>query len=507
MGPTTNTGSGAAVVDNSAFGGPNSAQAAAGNSQIGAKPIVPTYQTPTPANIPGTPGYNPGYAAPTEPTVVSSDNITNNVIPALNAQATAVAQKGTYVGGDGKTYYSDGSLVPAPLSADYDETTGTYSDASGTYGAPPQFVDNPTNDPDIAQTNTLLASLKNSLDSSTLSQVNAIEQQYKLLTASQQQANAGQDSAEAALNARTGTTRYAPLNAMSTAIATTNSGLAKIQKLDADEDAAIAQVKSAQQSGDYQLMTQALDTVNSIRTAKQTAATTLQDSLSKTNDAAQAQALQVGQDNAVGSVLAQGTTDPATILKAVNDAGYNMTAAQVAASIKNLTPTAAAGSTYKFSNTDVGKLLGVGLNPTQIQNVQDYYNGTGTADALSGLTSAQQAAVQTALVGKTATASSDGGKSYKSGTLNYTSDDLAQGNQLLQQSKGTDGYVDPNVYLNLANAWTSQGGSIKDFLTNYPISSWVNPANTFVTPAINALIKQDAAGTKTTSTSASGRTV
>ena len=465
------------ATDDSNFGGPNAAQMAATAAATNMKPTTAV-----------------------EPTVVTGDNITNTVIPQLNSQAAAVSQKGTTVGTDGKMYYSDGSLVPAPVDSEYDPTTQTYKDASGTYGAAPQFVDNPTNDPEIAKTNEILGSLKNSLDSSTLSQVNAIESQYKILQQSASEANASQDNALAAANVRGGTTRYAPLDAMSTALATTNNGLARIQKLDADEDAAIATVKTAQQNGDYQLMSKALDTVDSIRTSKQTVANDLATKLSAANDAAAVQKQQVQQDNAVGSVLGQGTTDPAAILKVVNDAGYNMTAAQVAASIKNLTPTAAAGSAYKFSNTDVGKLIGAGLTSTQIQAVQDYYNGKGNAQALSGLTAAQQAAVQTALVGKTATASG-GSKQLTSGSLKYTASDISEGAQKLQASKGADGYVDPNTYLALAKAWTGGGGSIKDFIKNYPVSSWVNPANTFVTPEINDLIKQDAAGTKTSGAS------
>lgn len=479
-----------------------------GTTLIGSdgKPVVPGGQL---INVQGqgptiygqNPGTPPGETLPTEPTVVTSDNITNNVIPALNDRAAAVATKGTYVGQDGKTYYSDGSMVPAPLDATYDPTTQTYSDNTGTYGAAPQYIDNPTNDPDIAQTNTILAGLKQSLDSSTLSQVNSIQDQYTTLIANQSQANSDAANDYSHYETVTGGSRRAPLDAASGALVSANYGIQQIAKLNSDEDSAISQVKVAQSNGDYQLMSKALDEVDSIRTAKQDAATKVQDTLSAANDAANAQKLQVAQDTAVGQLVAQGITDPAEVLKEMNAAGYNVTADQVAASLKNLTPTAAAGAAYKFSNTDVGSLLGSGLSTQQIQAVQDYYNGKGSATALDGLTAAQKAAVQTALVGKTAAASGDG-KTLTSGSLKYTADDISEGAAKLQASKGSDGYVDPNVYLNLAQAWTSQGGSIKDFIKNYPVSSWVNPVNTFVTPAINALIKQDAAGTKTTGTAA-----
>lgn len=491
------------MTNNQNFGGPDDAQAAAANAQLKITPIVPTSQVPQDPNIPGTPTYDPTGApkpAPVEPTVVTSDNITNNVIPALNTRATAVATKGTYVGQDGKTYYSDGSMVPAPIDAEYDPTSGNFTSGGNSYGAGPQYVDNPTNDPDIAQTNALFDSLKANLDSSTLTQVNAIQSQYSSLIQQQQAALADAQNTYSHYDTVTGTSRRAPLDAASGALVGTTYGLQQISKLNSDEDSAIATVKTAQQNGDYQLMSKALDTVDSIRTAKQAAAQKVADTLSAANDAMQKQQLQVAQDSAVGQLVSQGITDPAEVLKEMNIAGYNVTADQVAASLKSLTPTAAAGAAYKFSNTDVGTLLGSGLTTQQIQGVQDYYNGKGSATALDGLTAAQKAAVQTALVGKTA---AGGSKQLTSGSLKYTADDISEGAQKLQASKGGDGYVDPNVYLNLAQAWTDQGGSIKDFLKNYPVSSWVNPDNTFVSPAINALVKQDAAATKTTGAAAS----
>lgn len=491
----------AVATDQSAFGGATAAQAAATNTALGLKPIVPTYQVPTDRNTPGTPTYSPTGFAKTpavEPTVVTNTNIPDNVIPQLNSKLAAVSQKGTVVGPNGSTLYADGSAVPAPVDSEFDPATNTWNSNGTSYSAAPQYVDNPSNDPEIAKTNELLGSLKSSLDASTLSQVNNIETQYGMLRSSQETANGNADDALAAASLRAGTTRFAPLNAISTALATTNSGLQKIQKLDADEDSAIASVKTAQQNGNYQLMEKALDTVDSIRTSKQAAAQKLQDTLSAANDAAAKQQEQVQQDTAVGQLVSQGITDPAAVLKAMNDAGYSVTADQVSSSLKNLTTTATAGGTYKFSNTDVGKLLGSGLSMPQIQAAQDYYNGKGDSNALTGLSAAQQQAVQTALVGKAAATGSS--KTLTSGSLKYTADDISEGAQKLQASKGSDGYVDPNVYLNLAQAWTSNGGSIKDFIKAYPVSSWVNPANTFVTPQINALVKQDAAGTKTTGT-------
>ena len=65
----------------------------------------------------------------------------------------------------------------------------------------------------------------------------------------------------------------------------------------------------------------------------------------------------------------------------------------------------------------------------------------------------------------------------KSGTLNYTAQDKTDDSQALNASKGPDGYVDPAIYLKLANAWVANGGLIKDFLATHPPKNYVNPAN------------------------------
>lgn len=67
-----------------------------------------------------------------------------------------------------------------------------------------------------------------------------------------------------------------------------------------------------------------------------------------------------------------------------------------------------------------------------------------------------------------------------SGKLNYTADDVGAGQQLLEKSRGSDNYVDPNVYLQMYQKWVGAGGLLQDFLTKYPAKNYVNPANTWM---------------------------
>lgn len=70
--------------------------------------------------------------------------------------------------------------------------------------------------------------------------------------------------------------------------------------------------------------------------------------------------------------------------------------------------------------------------------------------------------------------------STKSGTLVYTAADKAEDSRALEQSRGEDGYVDPNVYLTLYREWVNAGGSVTDFLKEYPPKNYVNPDNTWL---------------------------
>lgn len=75
---------------------------------------------------------------------------------------------------------------------------------------------------------------------------------------------------------------------------------------------------------------------------------------------------------------------------------------------------------------------------------------------------------------------SSGGETYKSGGLTLPGSVVAEGEQRLRDSRGKDGYVDPTVYLNMYNTWTSKGGLTADFVKQYPPETYVNPANTWL---------------------------
>ncbi len=374
-------------------------------------PVAPTVPTqPTAEQLAARTAASSGTTAPakpaTPPAVLSSSTIADEVIPANTAKLADLSKKGTYVAGDGNTYYSDGSLVAAPMGAEYNPNAGTggaWVLGGQQYGAAPQFVTG--DDEEAKKTNELFASMKMSLDSQTLSQVNNIQQQYDILRSQQQDANSRADSTRQRSLLVGGGARYAPLASAGITLAQTSFGLQQIQKLDADENAAIASARAAQESGDMKLMDSALSIVADTRKAKQEAAAKIADQLSKANADVLAHNKQVARDESVAQFLAAGVTDPTAIFNALRAGGVDITADDVSKVIAGLVPKTADNAVYKFSNTDVGKLLSVGINADEIHALSDYYNGNPkpeTAGILQNLSSDQQAAVYKVLGGKAA---------------------------------------------------------------------------------------------------------
>lgn len=251
----------------------------------------------------------------TEPAVISSDGI-DSVIAKNNTTHEQLSNKGTYQGQDGALRYSDGSLVPAPMSAESADS-GMWTDNGKTYGAAPKYLGE-TDDPETQQMNDLFASLKSSLDSSTKKQIDAIEQQHAVETQMQSDANAraGKARTSALLTART--SRNAPFAASGTSLAQTTFGLQQLQAIDARENAALASVEKAKNDGNQQLVDKALGYVQDIRTQKQEVAQKILDAQQQRIEASQKQQVKASRDSAIQDLMAQGVTDPGQMLNFLN---------------------------------------------------------------------------------------------------------------------------------------------------------------------------------------------
>ena len=85
---------------------------------------------------------------------------------------------------------------------------------------------------------------------------------------------------------------------------------------------------------------------------------------------------------------------------------------------------------------------------------------------------------------KAAGGSGGDGVVVRSGALTYTRADYAEDASALESSRGGDGWADPTIYLNLYNAWISNGGIINDFISKFPPKNYINPANSWLPPVL-----------------------
>lgn len=71
-----------------------------------------------------------------------------------------------------------------------------------------------------------------------------------------------------------------------------------------------------------------------------------------------------------------------------------------------------------------------------------------------------------------------GGGTLNSGGLSVSNGAVGQAALELNQTRGEDGWVDPNAYLSLYTDWISKKGLAQDFVKAFPPNLYVNPANT-----------------------------
>lgn len=455
------------------------------------KPLELTPNTASQDTYTGAP-LTPNASTPAkEPAVVSSSGAKEQIANAQD-KLTQMSTKGTTLDpASGMMKYADGSGVPEVAGATYNPDTGKYEPTDKSDGSYNNFYGTDTQpaSPEYQQIESQFAPLKANLDAGTLGQVNSIEQQFQGLKATQQDINAMAAKSAAASTITDGSARYAPVDAHSVTLASISKGLGAISDLDAQENAAIAKANNAGQAGDDKLMTQMSAEAETIRKEKQSQADKVMTTIQQANKDLQTQRDQMQKDNAVAAMMASGETDPAKIMAAINKAGLPITADEVKKSLTALTPTAKTGETYKFTQSDVGKMLAAGMTTDQIQKVQDHYNGNGDAPALDDK---QVAAVQQALSGvtpKAGKADTSGGV-IQSGKIVATQADIDQGTAALKASASqgpqADGkYADPNVYLKMYEHWMNSGGKQADFFKYYPFTQHINPANTWLAQSIS----------------------
>lgn len=106
-----------------------------------------------------------------------------------------------------------------------------------------------------------------------------------------------------------------------------------------------------------------------------------------------------------------------------------------------------------------------------------FYNKSTGAATVAGVQGTDKTNFAKPLAPKAGT---PGSKPVVSGKLKVSQDEISAGVEKLNASKGTDNFVDPNLFQNMYNVWVNAGGKGQDFIKQYPPKLYVNPANTFL---------------------------
>lgn len=420
----------------------------------------------TPPPVPTTPA--PTTKTTTTPTVLSNANIIENTIPQLNQRAASLTTD------EPTTIAPQAPVVPTPSvpapgippASDPSQST----DPATLYNYELGQLPDPTQDPTYQSDLDLINSLQDQGDATTSAYVNSIQQNYLGLTSTlqaQQKANLAKTSNALLLG---GSSRYAPVSSGGIIDMATRGDMNALATLQDQENQKIAEVKQAQNSQDFNLMSKKMSELDTITANKQKLAQTLATNLQKQNQTAQIAMVQNQQDNAIADLVSSGTTDPNNILSALTKQGFTTaTAKDVATTLEGIQKATGTKSLTALSG-NIGAfytLKAAGQLPAGISSLPD-------DQQLFAFLSADKSATTKP---STKTSSGTNGKTIVSGTLSYTPADFASDSSKLNNSKGADGFVDPTIYQNLYDAWVGAGGSITDFLKTFPSKDYVNPAN------------------------------
>lgn len=83
------------------------------------------------------------------------------------------------------------------------------------------------------------------------------------------------------------------------------------------------------------------------------------------------------------------------------------------------------------------------------------------------------------------------GKNLTSGSLNLSAEDVGDGAQQLESSRGSDGYVDSQLYADMLSFFADQGGLVQDFVKTYPADLYLNPDDPTVKEFVKTELQRD----------------
>lgn len=346
------------------------------------------------------PFYLANYSMMEDPSVFSSENAITK-IPNLNAQANNLpyfdagsSTTGEDEAGNFGEDYDTGEILGL---GDEDKKKKKQKDYADNYGRfegtqnpmPSDYWDVMYGEESPTFRN--LHEMQKTSDRVAQEQVAMIQQQFNSRRAEQQAIDErGLAGVKQALNLA-GTSRYAPGVAGGILSLAETQGLKRLTDLDTKERAAIAEVRTAQQNKDYEVMESKLDYLKEIRSSKEKALEDLSSDTEKTQ-------VQIEKENALAGLLSTGMSDPREIFQALQKQGTPMTIKEIGDALKNFKVSASDSGAFTFGEKTIGPLLAQGFSMQDVQQMQDDFNsGQSIEQVLSGVPAEMHQSVREAL--------------------------------------------------------------------------------------------------------------
>lgn len=231
---------------------------------------------------------------PIEPTVVTDANVRETYKPKLDERINKLSETGQYFDGAGNKRNSDGTIV--------DERT---EDRQVSY------LEQDAEDNDMEMFR-VLDQMRKQTDADTARQVSAIEAQYGVRKQQVAEANRRAEQATSTALLLGGSSRYTT-SGDDILAAEVRGGIMELAQIDAMEQGAIAEIKSAQAEKNYRLASQKLEILESRRKEKLDKASQIAERIAKENEIMRQNMIRSSREQAVAGLFMQGITDAATI--------------------------------------------------------------------------------------------------------------------------------------------------------------------------------------------------
>jgi len=238
------------------------------------------------------------FKASYEPTVISDVNIREKVIPDIKKRTDALTETGQFYDNVGNLHNADGSIAEDVATSEQQKEADQLMESA---------------DQDSQMIMGTLDKLMKQTDSNTASQVRSIKNQYDVRRQQLEEINRREQAATDTALLLGGSSRYTS-SGIGISAAFERAGIMELATIDAQEQAAISEVKAAQADQNYKLASTKLEYAEKLRKEKIDKATEIANTIAEENKAMTEMMQKQSREYAIAELFRQGITDPAEIM-------------------------------------------------------------------------------------------------------------------------------------------------------------------------------------------------